>query len=50
MARFQITKTGQGTITIPKSTWRKKNWKKGTELDIIEIADGSLVIREVQYR
>jgi len=52
MPKFQVrtTKNGQdvGTLTIPLHTWRRKGWKQGTEIDIIEGVDGSLLLREVK--
>ena len=34
-----------GSLTIPKSTRLKLNWKAGTSLDLIEQEDGTLLIR-----
>lgn len=48
MARFQVKKDGTGFVIIPKSTWQRKGWKQGTELDLVEGMDGSLIIREVR--
>lgn len=33
------------SLTIPKSTRLKLNWKAGTSLDLIEQGDGTLLIR-----
>lgn len=50
MARFQVKRnkknnTEQGFISVPLAYWKKKGWKQGTQLSLIEGVDGSLIIR-----
>jgi len=37
----------QFIITVPKTKVKKKNWKKGQELDWIEYPNGDLVLKEI---
>lgn len=50
MPSFQVVKkkTGQeiGLLVIPKQTWKRRKWKQGTKLELIEAIDGSLILRE----
>lgn len=45
--RLQASKTAFW-VTVPKATVKRKGWKKGTELDWIELYDGNLALKEIK--
>ena len=40
--------SGQYRITLPKDLARLKNWKKGTEVILVQDSSGSVIIKEIK--